>query len=300
VVEPQPVGSVPARAVDPALLAAHQALGAEATAALEGCDREVVSRLSPREAGAPPSLTEAEVQAGCAEIGRVWGRHKEQLLGTSREAARCLGGLARVAEDVRMLTLALRREHTGALMDGAVKHLVDSVPDVLPVARGLQAGTEVHDERVVSTQVVPPDVLRERVGRMISNDRHDVQGLLGAFRNFGYEQAGDPELVRGPILEHHGALAELRLAQKRAAMRALRCTEPAAIEEVVAPALAYLDLADAVVASYRRAERAMISGSWGGQEGADALLAELVAALDAWRPAWEGELRRVGIEPDLP
>lgn len=284
----------PQPATDPALLVQHRQFGEQATAALDRCAREVVSKLPERAPGSPPPLSVEELEAACGEVALVAERWMEPLLGVSRDASKALGGLVRVGEDVRMLARSLRRRETGALIDGTVKHLADSVPEVLPVAEALREVGAVVDERQIERGVRDPAVLRERVARMVSNDRHDVAGLVGAFRNFGHAQASGDGLVRAPLLRYFGQLAELRLQHKRAQLLAYQEDAGEPERAMLSAALRYLELADAAVATYRHAERTMCSEQWGGREGADRLLVELETSVERWREGWSAQLVLLG------
>jgi hypothetical protein len=265
-----------------ALLLVLQALGTEATAALERCKTEVVDGLQDyRSSEEVPPFTPEQVSAACASIEEVRRRYTERTLPASRAAGRVLGGLARVSEDGRILALAISEKRTGFIMAGAIDHLLNSLPSELPQARALSTLDRVVDERTVREEVWTLAELQEHVVRVARNDEVEVAGLLGVFKRYGMDQKSSAVLVRAALLEHFGTNSEVRAAQVRQTLLAAKLAADDG-GPLLADAMSYRDACDAVVSRYRTAERAMISGAWGGDEGALALWEDLESAVAAW------------------
>jgi hypothetical protein len=266
------------------------ALGRDGLAALRRCERTVGVELGAWRPGGSLGLSGSEVRRACGEAEVALERHFDAVAGRYRESIQPLDGLARVAEDSRVLAILLDEGERGPPLAAAIDHLRRALTEeraTMERAAGAAAARAV----VVEAVSMPGDELRRRVRQAVENDVHDIGQLADLFDRHARQQS-EARYVRRWSLRTAGAWAEAVVRRHREATVAWTSTDPAGAAAAAAFAT-YVTACEALIEAWRASLAAYPPGAIPADEGA-AALAALQAAHARWSAAQLAALAALG------
>jgi hypothetical protein len=235
-------------------------------------------------------LSGSEVRRACGGAEAALERHFEAVAGRYREAIQPLDGLARVAEDARVLAILLDEGERGPPFAAAVDHLRRALTE----ERGAMeraAGAAAARELAVTAEALPGEELRRRLRQSVDNDAHDIGQLADLFDRHARQQS-EPRYVRRWSLRTAGAWAEAVVRRHREAVGAWTSPDPAGAA-ASATFGTYVTACEALIEAWRASLAAYPPGAIPADEGA-AALASLQEAHAQWSAAREAALAALG------